>query len=205
MTADGRSFRDAGALATGVQALLYADAAFAALAALLIFSGADAAGDAVALFFLAQFVVLVGGAVLFLVWLFRANANARALGADDMMVSPGWAVGWWFVPLANLVMPFVAMRELWKASAAPRDWQMERASASIPFWWGCWILSNLAGVIAFRLELQPELATAPALRVLSLASEVLAIPAALLLARIVAGIQAMQGRAKGAGAAAVFT
>ena len=59
-------------------------------------------------------------------WLYLANANAFALGAEDMMVSPGLAVAWFFIPFANLFMPYLTMRDTWKASAKPRDWQAAR-------------------------------------------------------------------------------
>ena len=35
---------------------------------------------------------------LFLIWFYRANANARAMGAEDLMGSPGLSVGWFFIP-----------------------------------------------------------------------------------------------------------
>src|SRR5262249_29946861 len=44
--------------------------------------------------------------IALLVWVYRANRNARALGAEGLAYSPGWSVGWFFVPLANLVMPY---------------------------------------------------------------------------------------------------
>lgn len=198
-------FRNAGALAAGTQALLYANAAIAALAAALILLGWYDQSGPVALLAIVELALFVGCAVVFLIWLYRASANARALGARDMMVSPGWAVGWYFVPLANLGMPYVTMRDLWKASAKPRDWQIESAPATVTLWWGCWIVANLTGVIAFRLELEMGSEALPATYGLSLVSEIFTIPAALLLTRIIAGIQAMQERAKGTSASAVFT
>ena len=38
---------------------------------------------------------LIAG-ILVLVWIHRANHNARQLGAADMRFTPGWAVGWYF-------------------------------------------------------------------------------------------------------------
>ena len=58
------------------------------------------------------------------------NCNVRALGANDLSISPGWSAGWFFVPFANLVKPFVAVREIWNASDSdPRD---VSASGSAP-------------------------------------------------------------------------
>jgi hypothetical protein len=198
-------FRSTGALAAGAQALLYANAAIAALAAALIFAGWYGKSGPAALLAIAELALYVGCAIVFLIWLYRASSNARALGARDMMVTPGWAVGWYFVPLANLGMPYVTMRDLWKASAKPRDWQIESAPATIALWWGCWIVANLTGLIAFRLEYEMGVEALPATQGLGLVSEIFTIPAALLLTRIIAGIQAMQERAKGTSASAVFT
>ena len=203
--AEPMRFRNAAALAAATQALLYANVAIAALAAAFLFVGwYDQSGPA-ALLAIVELAFFVGCAIVFLFWLYRASSNARALGARDMMVSPGWAVGWYFVPLANLGMPYVTVRDLWKASAKPRDWQIESAPATIAVWWGCWIVANATGLIAFRLELEMGAEALPATYGLSLVSEIFTIPAALLLIRIVASIQAMQERAKGTSASAVFT
>lgn len=68
-------------------------------------------------------------------WIYRANSNARALGAREMAFTPGGAVGWYFVPIANLWKPYQAMREIWKASAGPLGWQRRPVSALLPCWW----------------------------------------------------------------------
>ena len=68
-------------------------------------------------------------------WIYRANSNARALGAAEMAFTPGGAVGWYFVPIANFWKPYQAMREIWKASASPFGWQRQRVSALLPCWW----------------------------------------------------------------------
>ena len=68
-------------------------------------------------------------------WIYRANSNARALGAKEMAFTPGGAVGWYFVPIANLWKPYQAMREIWKASTGPLGWQRRPVSALLPCWW----------------------------------------------------------------------
>ena len=47
-------------------------------------------------------------AVVFGIWIVRANKNARALGAKNLSASPGWALGYFFVPILNLWKPFKA-------------------------------------------------------------------------------------------------
>ncbi len=59
--------------------------------------------------------VLVTGMV-WLVWQHRSQANLHAVPVRELEYTPGWAVGWWLIPFANLVKPFQTVRELWKAS-----------------------------------------------------------------------------------------
>ena len=143
---------------------------------------------------LARLILFVAAAILTLRWIYLANLHARAVGADDMMVRPGWAVGWFFVPLLNLVMPFIAMRELWKASVNPRDWQAESASLLVPLWWAFWIGCGIAGGLSFSLAMEPSVEALSAAEVAGFVSLLLALPSALLLERIVAGIQARLDR-----------
>src|ERR1700690_2911245 len=53
---------------------------------------------------LANFTVVVLTAVYVCLWLHRAFTNLRALRINTVM-SPGWAVGSFFVPFVNLVVP----------------------------------------------------------------------------------------------------
>jgi uncharacterized protein DUF4328 len=196
------TWRDAGRLAFWVQRLLWLNAAVAAAAMLLAWQrgfGALAAGPFEAVLLLAQFLLFLVTAVATLRWLYLANANAHALGAADMMVTPGWAVGWFFMPLMNLAMPFVAMRELWKASANPKDWQLEPAPAAILAWWLAWLVAAIAGMIGFRLSLEFGKSAIGAVDTFAFVSDLAMIAAALLLAWIVGRIQAMQARAAPAG------
>src|SRR4030095_8115621 len=54
--------------------------------------------------------------VSLLVWIYAAHANLPALNAGPLEFSPGWAVGWFFIPIANLVKPYQAVVEIWKGS-----------------------------------------------------------------------------------------
>lgn len=57
----------------------------------------------------------MGSCVLFLVWLYRAVSNARALGARTKW-SPGMAVVASVVPVISLVMQYFIARDLYRAS-----------------------------------------------------------------------------------------
>ena len=125
-------------------------------------------------------VVYVSLIISFLMWLYRASKNLASLGVDQWF-SPGWAVGWWFVPIANLWQPFRAISEIWKgshpdgASRPPMLW----------VWWIAFLVSGWIGNLSFRIfvgnldgESIDDLILGDRLYI---ASEVLSIPAAILL------------------------
>jgi hypothetical protein len=90
---------------------------------------------------------MVVAIILFCVWVYRANRNARALGARGMRFTPGWTVGWFFVPIMNLFMPYQAVKEIWQTGdprRGPDDWKTG-GSTLVGAWWGFWLLANLGG------------------------------------------------------------
>jgi phosphatidylglycerophosphate synthase len=82
---------------------------------------------------------LVSG-ITSLVWMYRATRNAAGLSAMAPKFTPGWSVGWYFIPIAALWKPFQAMSELWRRSAFPTT--IEGPSA-LGFWWALWIVTNV--------------------------------------------------------------
>jgi hypothetical protein len=100
----------------------------------------------VALSALSYVVFLVVGIALFCVFVYRANVNADALVPSGMEFTPGWAVGWFFVPLANLFKPYQVVSEIYRASvpeADPDFWSVASVPFYLPLWWGSWIAFNL--------------------------------------------------------------
>lgn len=84
------------------------------------------------------FFALLATGIVWLVWQFRVRTNLAALGATNLRYSPGWNVGLWFIPLVNLVMPYLAMREIDRAGE-PRTGDAARWAARTrwlpPAWW----------------------------------------------------------------------
>jgi hypothetical protein len=91
------------------------------------------------------------GAVIFVArWIMRVNRNAHQL-SDSMTVSPGWNVGWFFIPIANLWKPFDGIRQTWQASASAADPASVRLPAFMRWWWALWLVTNILGNISARL------------------------------------------------------
>lgn len=98
-----------------------------------------------------SFVVLqVAGLVIWAalafvcIWSFRATTNARAVGLPTQF-EPGLAVAGWIIPVANLVMPYLVVRDLF-----PHGDPGRRAAG---WWWGSEMGGALLGMVAFGAAL----------------------------------------------------
>jgi hypothetical protein len=92
-------------------------------------------------------------AVMWLLWQFRAQANVRALGAQGLRFRPALSAATWLVPVANLVFPFFAVRELHRASdpdSGPLDWRRRRTFPLLWVWWLALLSALLLLFIAYR-------------------------------------------------------
>lgn len=136
--------------------------------------------------------------VLFPLWFACASSDLRAAGVRGMRYTPGWAAGWFFVPLANLVKPYQVAAELWRASAplqpvegdAPerRTWKAVPVAGLVIAWWIAWVAMNVTeSVVKVAEKLEAAWPTATATAV---AMVVLRAVAALLAERFVRRLQA---------------
>ena len=102
---------------------------------------------------LLQLLVLVACWVIIAMWIYRIASNTRFLaGANKMEYTPGWAVGWYFVPIANFWKPYQAMKEVWTLNVA-RDGGLGAPVATLlPLWWTLWIVWNLVSNFAGRMS-----------------------------------------------------
>lgn len=111
-------------------------------------------------------------------WIYNAACNARALGARGFQNSPGWAVGWYAVPIASLFKPFEAMAEIYKASRSPVGWPLQKTPLLLRFWWGAWLIAGLGGYImaiaARELTAPADLVGATQLQMLDVVLELVA-------------------------------
>lgn len=76
----------------------------------------------------------LGAAIAVPMWIHRCYRNLPALGSRGHL-SPAWAAAGWFVPIANLVLPYLTVREVWIAST-PRG---RLTAALVAAWWAVWL------------------------------------------------------------------
>ena len=87
--------------------------------------------------------------ITFLKWIHRANLNCHGFGAQGMEFTPSWSIGYYFIPILNLYKPYEAMKEIWKVSTNPTNWQNETGSSLVGWWWALWLISNFLGQVFF--------------------------------------------------------
>ncbi len=99
-------------------------------------------------------IAVLGTAIAFLAWIHRAHKNLPSLGADGLRFTPGWAVGWFFIPIMNVVRPYQVTSEIWRASdpeiPAGDAWRTARTSSIVGWWWAINILAGVLSQVAIR-------------------------------------------------------
>lgn len=52
----------------------------------------------------------------YLVWLYAAHSRLKIMKVANLRFTPGWAIGYQFVPFWNLIRPYQIVREIWHGS-----------------------------------------------------------------------------------------
>ncbi|HEX8335871.1 MAG TPA: DUF4328 domain-containing protein [Pyrinomonadaceae bacterium] len=139
--------------------------------------------------------------VAFLLWLHRASGNMAALGNAKSKIeyTPGWAVGSFFIPFANLFMPYRAVSEVWVKSEPPVQEEGGLAFAPHPpttpvlAWWVTWLASNFIGRAASRFgDKADTIETLQMMTWAAVLADVLSVVAAVLAVMVVRSIDRRQ-------------
>ena len=74
-------------------------------------------------------------------------------GIQGLGWGPGWAIGGWFIPLANLVIPKLVVDTVWSGGLPPTEHVARRSSnALIWSWWLCLLVGNVTSNMAARKQ-----------------------------------------------------
>jgi hypothetical protein len=101
-----------------------------------------------------QVLAFVITALFFCIWIYRAHKNLPALNAYHLKYTPGWAIGWYFIPILWWVYPYRVMREIWQASDPRGDvldvnaWQNAPVSPLVGGWWAFYVIASIVATAA---------------------------------------------------------
>jgi len=107
-----------------------------------------------------QMVIGVSQTILYLVttvffakWLYRMSRNAHAIGNKSLKYTPGWSIGYYFIPILNLFRPYQCLRESYESfiekDEAKDNW-------IFPLWWFAWLVSNIVGRALLKASIRAE-------------------------------------------------
>jgi hypothetical protein len=86
-------------------------------------------------------VAFVAAGVAWLAWSSRTVDNEDGLGIGPSQVTPALAIAWWFLPIANLVMPYLIHKEIYQRYHRG----LLVGTGIVTLWWLVYIGCNLFG------------------------------------------------------------
>lgn len=148
---------------------------------------------------------LVASVVLVAMWTYRAMKNLHIVRAPGVSMTPGWAVGWYFIPIANLWKPFEGMLQIWRESHRLAG-RPEKVAAYVGWWWACWVGGGILSQISLRLTgfIEPE-PTYEAGLVVAVVAGIVSVACGYLLLRMASQITSVQAEMRIGGLADTFS
>lgn len=148
----------AGVLSDIGQYQLLAEMAQADVLTPTLASRAEANDIRQALVGLVQMIAYFATIIPFLMWWHRAYKSLSVISETPTKYTPGWAVGYWFIPIWNLVRPYQIGKELWERSTPARDASHDYSPSAgiVGLWWLLWIATNVVGNILLRASFAAE-------------------------------------------------
>ncbi len=115
--------------------------------------------DIVGLVFVLPLIgVIITSFVIYLIWLYRVNNNLHVHSEKKLHFTPGWCVGWYFIPIACLFKPYQVMKEIYLTSLKGDKYT---DTSIVGLWWTLWIFSNVLGQIIFKITWKTDLLNDP--------------------------------------------
>lgn len=87
--------------------------------------------------------------LIFLKWNYRICRNAHYFSSESQRHKPGWAVGFYFVPFANLIYPFQAIKDALTTFIIQNqmDEYNDDRTSPVFVWWIVWIIGGILGLL----------------------------------------------------------
>ena len=71
-------------------------------------------------------------------WYIKSQNQACILDSKHPLITPGWAIGWFFIPIAMLWMPFKGMYQIWQIT-----FNNKLGVVLLRFWWAAFLIASL--------------------------------------------------------------
>ena len=111
----------------------------------------DSRAAIIGVIYIAGFIVT---GITFLVWLAKVSMNLAPLGTKKQEFNPKWALLWWFIPIAAILMPYLVVKEIWRESHP--EGNESPMSLFIGPWWITWLISIWVANITISIFFNDE-------------------------------------------------
>lgn len=95
-------------------------------------------------------ISFIVGVIFFCIWKYRCACNARYFYGGPLLYTPGWCVGYYFIPVMMLFRPFQCMNDIFQKTYL--IFGGKSPYALLLTWWLTWIFSGIADRIAIKSE-----------------------------------------------------
>lgn len=89
-------------------------------------------------------------------WTWRAHANLTEWKTPGLNYTPGWAAASAWVPIAGLVVPMRAMRELWNHSHGEIPELSRQSVGLVTAWWTCYLMAVVIQPLLILIVVLPR-------------------------------------------------
>ncbi|WP_144392093.1 DUF4328 domain-containing protein [Pleionea sediminis] len=108
-----------------------------------------------------QSIMVILCSIVFIIWFHRAYKNLIAFGLERLSYSPGWSIGYWFIPIVNLFRPYQVAKEIWQRCAPEKEIKLlgenfTEVSNIVSWWWAFFLFSTITGRVSNKLMERSE-------------------------------------------------
>ena len=82
--------------------------------------------------------------------------NSLGFGAKGVKFTPGWSIGYYFIPTLNLFKPFEAMKAILQISRDLKGWFYQLGGQLLGWWWAAWLFSGVMTRISTKAYMKAE-------------------------------------------------
>lgn len=107
-------------------------------------------------------VFMIGMIIVFSMWMYRNNKNARALGVANLKFSPCLTFISYAIPIFSLWWPYKAMKEIWIIGRySTQEDHSSLSYSTLRWWWFLWLISCYLGhfniIVSSKIETKTSL------------------------------------------------
>lgn len=122
--------------------------------------------------------------------LYRFSSNVASVGITKSLCTPGWTVGWFFVPVAFFWMPYIAISFVSRASLYGRAWDNFTPPVSLVLWFLLFWFVELSSMVISETGLE----VLDGMAAIGIVLNLLAVASLVLLLHLCGGIAAAQSQ-----------